>query len=322
MKKISITYLWTRLTALFMILVIMLSFTSCATDTTPDSHGNVRVTDDLERVVSVKKAPKRVACLLGSFADIWCLAGGEVCATAEDAWEDFGFSGDAVSIGGAHSPSVELLLSSEPELVIASAATASNVEMRELLESVNIPVIYFDVISFEDYLEMLNICTDITGRKDLFEKNGLKIKEQIDEIKSQLSDGKIPSEKRKILLLRASSTSVKAKGSYGTVLGEMLESLGCINIADSDGSLLESLSAEAIIKDPPYRIFVVTMGSNTAKAEEAVMSVINENPAIASLDAVRLGRIHFMDKALFNLKPNDRWGEAYATLCQILTEET
>ena len=64
------------------------------------------------------------------------------------------------------------------------------------------------------------------------------------------------------------------------------------------------------------------MGSNTAKAEDAVMSIINENPAIASLDAVQLGRIHFMDKKLFNLKPNDDWGEAFSILYNILTEES
>ena len=45
-------------------------------------------TDDLGREVIVEN-PQRVAALLGSFADMWVLAGGEVYASADDAWEDF-----------------------------------------------------------------------------------------------------------------------------------------------------------------------------------------------------------------------------------------
>ena len=44
-------------------------------------------TDDLGRQVTVKN-PQRVAALLGSYADIWFLAGGTVCASSEDAWDD------------------------------------------------------------------------------------------------------------------------------------------------------------------------------------------------------------------------------------------
>lgn len=50
----------------------------------------ITFTDSLNRQVTVKKSPERVAALIGSFADVWLLAGGEICATAEDAWEDFG----------------------------------------------------------------------------------------------------------------------------------------------------------------------------------------------------------------------------------------
>ena len=45
--------------------------------------------DELGRTVAVD-SPERVACLLGSFAQIWQLAGGQVIATADDAGEDLG----------------------------------------------------------------------------------------------------------------------------------------------------------------------------------------------------------------------------------------
>ena len=303
------------------LLLCSLLFLCSCTEKKDHSEGAVTFTDALGREISVPEKPRRVAALIGSFADIWMLAGGEICATADDAWEDFGLTLDStVNIGGAHSPNLELLISSEPELVIASASTASNVEMKDALDAMGIPVAYFDVDNFEDYLSMLKICTDITGRKDLYEQNGLAIKRQIDQIKASYQNAEIPAHERKVLLLRAASTFVKAKGSEGTVLGEMLRDMGCVNIADSDKSLLENLSVEAVIREEPHHIFVVTMGSDTEKAKNTLEKMIGENPAWSTLDAVRSGRLHIMDKKLFNLKPNARFAEAYETLADILQE--
>ena len=297
------------------------TLTSCGNS---DGFGNdtVTFTDALGREVTVEKNPERVASLLGSFSDVWLLSGGELCASAEDAWEDFGLElGDAVNLGGAHSPSLELLISSDPDFVIASASTASNVEMKAPLEAMGVTVAYFDVDNFEDYLRMLDICTDITGRKDLYEQNGLAVKTQIDEIKAKYKNSDIPDAERKVLLLRAASNFVKAKGSSGTILGEMLSSMGCINIADRDASLLENLSVEAVIREEPHHIFVVTMGSNTEAARQSLENMMKENPAWGTLDAVKNGRLHMMDKTLFNLKPNARWAESYEILYEKLTKK-
>ena len=312
-----------RLYVAALILVIaMMLLLACAPAAENTATDTITFTDTFGREVNVKKNPERVAALLGSFADIWVLSGGELCASAEDAWEDFELDlGDAVNIGGAHSPSIELLISADPDFVIASASTASNVEMKETLEAMGITVAYFDVDNFDDYLHMLNICTDITGRKDLYEQNGIVIKSQIDDIKARYSEADIPAGQRKILLLRAASSFVKAKGSSGTVLGEMLHDMGCINIADSNTSLLENLSVEAIIREEPYHIFVVTMGSDTEAAKQSLENLIKENPALSTLDAVKNGRLHVMDKTLFNLKPNARWAESYGILYDKLTKK-
>ena len=281
----------------------------------------IEYTDALGREVRVRKSPERVAALIGSFADVWMLSGGELCAAAEDAWEDFGLESDAVNIGGAHSPSLELLVSAEPELVLASASTASNIDIGEAMSEMGVTVVYFDVDCFDDYLGMLDFCTELTGRRDLYEANGLAIKREIEGIKEELGSQGLGEEKMRILLLRASASSIKAKGSTGTVIGEMLADLGCVNIADSDRLLLDSLSVEAVIRNEPYRIFAVTMGSDTEGAVAALGKMLSENPAWATLDAVASGRVHVMEKRLFNLKPNARWGEAYFKLYETLIGE-
>ena len=313
----------------FKIIAIIICFsvlssllTACSSEQNEYDQSAVTFTDALGREVSVPKEPERVAALIGSFADVWMLAGGSVCATAEDAWDDFGLAlPDAVNIGGAHSPNLELIFSVNPDFVIASASTSSNVEMKETLEAAGIAVAYFDVDNFSDYLAMLDICTDITERKDLYECNGLAIQSQIEDIKQAIEERALPEEQRTVLLLRAHSSSVKAKGSKGTILGEMLADLGCINIADSDTSLLETLSVESIIRQEPYRIFVVTMGDDTEKAIDNLNQMMNENPAWGTLDAVAEGRLHLMERKLFNIKPNADWAESYEKLSEILLTE-
>ena len=48
-------------------------------------------TDDLGREVTAPAHPQRVAAMIGSFADVWCLAGGRdtLVATADDSWTSF-----------------------------------------------------------------------------------------------------------------------------------------------------------------------------------------------------------------------------------------
>ena len=309
--------------AFIVCLTMMLSIlTACSSGESTQNENVVTFTDALGREVTVSKEPQRVATLIGSFADVWMLAGGSVCATAEDAWEDFGLElPNAVNIGGAHSPNLELIFSANPDFVIASASTSSNVEMLETLETAGITVAYFDVDNFEDYLAMLNICTDITERKDLYERNGLELQSQIETIKLEMSEQPLTEKQKTVLLLRAHSGSVKAKGSEGTILGEMLADLGCINIADSDTSLLEALSVESIIRQEPYRIFVVTMGDDTKKAMDNFYQMMEENPAWGTLEAVAEGRVHIMDRKLFNIKPNADWAESYEKLSEILRTE-
>ena len=62
------------------------------------------------------------------------------------------------------------------------------------------------------------------------------------------------------------------------------------------------------------------MGDDTEAAINALKNTLEENPAWGSLDAVKEERVHVMDKSLFNVKPNARWGEAYRILYEILID--
>lgn len=301
-------------------LLVFLLLTGCASapaETGASADAAITFTDDLGRSVTVD-APRRTAALLGSFAQIWMLAGGEICATADDAWEDLNLDlpEDTVNLGNTKELSLELLLSAQPDFILASANTRQNVEWLETLVATGIPVAYFDIADFDDYLRLLRLCTDITGRKDLYEKHGLAVQAQIDTVLEQSEHrGTHPT----VLCMRASASLVTVKNSEDNVLGEMLKSLGCVNIADSDASLLENLSIERILEMDPEYIFIVQRGDDTQGMMENIQNRMTENPAWQQLTAVKEGRLFYMDKNLYNLKPNHRWGEAYEKLEEILS---
>lgn len=307
-----------------LILLFSLVLTGCGAAPEAAQSDNAAVfTDDLGRTVTVD-SPKRVAALLGSFAQIWMLAGGDIVATADDAWDDLQLplAETAVNLGNTKSLSLELLLSSQPDFILASTNTRQNVEWKETLEATGIPVAYFDVGDFADYLRLLKICTDITGREDLYEENGLAVQEQIEAVLEKSSSRVEANGAPTVLCMVASASNISAKNSKNNVLGEMLHSLGCVNIADSETSLLENLSLEYILQSDPDYIFLVQRGDDTEGMLENIALELESNPLWGQLTAVQEGRVHIMEKNLYNLKPNQRWGEAYEGLEAILANET
>ena len=279
-------------------------------------------TDDLGREVALEAAPRRVVALTGSYADIWCTAGGKdtLTASASDAWTDFDLdlSAGVANLGGAMGVSVEELLASQPDLVLASTNIPSNQEMLPALEAAGIDVAFFSVDTFEDYLRMLKVCTELTGCPENYETCGEAVAAEIEAARGRAAEALAGREPEKVLYIRAAASVIKPKGSDGTVLGEMLADLGCVNIADGDQSLLETLSMEAILAADPDKIFIVLQGADPEPARAQLEGEVLSNPAWQQLTAVQEGEVYYMDKDLYHLKPNARWGEAYDRLVEIL----
>lgn len=295
---------------------------SAAATAPADSGAACTFTDDLGREVTLEAAPRRVAALTGSYADIWCTAGGRdtLVASASDAWTDFdlGLGEEVANIGGAMGVSVEELLAAAPDLVLASTNIPSNQEMLPALEMAGVDVAFFSVNTFEDYLRMLEICTGLTGSPEAYQTYGEAVAEEIEAARARAAAALEEQGPEKVLYIRAAASVIKPKGSSGTVLGEMLADLGCINIADQDQSLLEDLSMEAILAADPDKILIVLQGADPEPAKAQLEGEVLSNPAWQQLTAVREGRVYYMDKDLYHLKPNARWGEAYDHLVEIL----
>ena len=317
-----------KVIALVTTLALALTFTACGTPAPSGTSSSASseaassaaaqqgytFTDALGRTVTVDN-PQKVAVPQGSYADVWQLAGGTLYAVTEDAFSDrdLGLPQDIVNLGDMKSPSIEKAIAEGVDFMILSSKVTEHVALQETLEAAGINCAYFEVETFDDYLHMLDVCTNITGHRDLYETNGTAVRARIDAA----IEGVKGKDSPKVLFIRAFSTGAKAKGS-DNMTGKMLKDLGCTNIADSNSGLLEDVSMEKIIEEDPDFIFVVTMGASSEKALAVIQESLISNPAWAGLKAVKNNHYAVLPKDLFHYKPNARWGESYEMLAKIL----
>ena len=220
--------------------------------------------------------------------------------------------------GAGKTVDLERLIGSKPELVLCSAELAGQLECAEALRSAGIPVAAFSVETFEDYLRVLKLCTQILGTPENYETYGEAVRLEVEAI---VSAAQALEERPRILFVRAGSSAryTKAKTADQHFVCVMLRDLGTENIADKAPILLEGLSTEEVLLSDPDAILFTTMGDESAGV--AYMESLLADPVWSSLRAVREGNVHQLPKDLFQYKPNSRWAEAYAYLVDLLYGE-
>ena len=311
---------------LALLLVSILALSGCGTNQSIQETSQQEVgytfTDAIGQEITVHN-PQRVVSLMGSFSEIWILAGGAdtLVGTSYDTVDnrDLGLPEDIAIVGTYQNPNIEEILALNPDLVLLSSETTrtdSHVALKDALNGADIPAAYFSVTHFEDYLNMLKICTDITRNQDAYQTNGIAVEERIAQIITDSKTETSPS----VLLMITYSGGIRAQSS-DTMTGKMLSELGCKNILDDYPSMLQDFSVEKIIETDPDYIFVIPMGNDDALAQKNLKENVESNPAWNSLTAVKNDRYILLPKDKFLYKPNAVWDESYAYLAALLNEQ-
>lgn len=313
---------------LFIIVCVCFIFTGClpgksknsqaVSDNDVKTQEKVSVTDSNNHKVTVKKAPDKVVALTSSYAELWLLAGGKLKGVSNDAVDERNIGitkSDVEIVGTSMKVNPEKVLALHPDLVILSKNVPSNMKMTDMLDKAAIPYYICKVDTLDDYLLTLKNFVSITEKENNYKENGEKAKEQIGSLLKMLPDSsKTPPS---ALVLRAFSSGVNVLSTDNTACN-ILNDIGALNIAKNNSSLLKDLSIEAIIKENPDYIFVVTMGSNKEAANASLKKSLSSNPAWNNLKAVQNNNVYILPKELFEYKPNNRWGESYEYLLKII----
>lgn len=286
--------------------------TEASSETEAEAPTTYTFTDARGKEVTVPVKPERVICTYGSYCPMWYENGGTLIYR-KDIYSSYTLSPELEAvpiIADGGDISAEVILEAEPDLVILNKSK-SDIEMAELLESSGVPCMVCSYTTFEEYLDLVKVFTDITQRPDLYEKNGTEIKARVDAVRETIGDRSVEG-----VLIMPSATSPSFT-SATSMCGSMLRDLNMKLLSYPDGDYTKDkyeFSMEKLLElDPQY---VLTAGGG--EDQEAAAQRVLDWPGFTDLTAYKEGRYRHLDVSMYMYKPNSRFAEAYEQLAAFL----
>ena len=209
--------------------------------------------------------------------------------------------------------SAEVVLEAEPDLVIMNNSK-SDLEMAELLEAAGVPCLVYGYKTFEQYLDLVKIFTELTVRPDLYETYATDVKARVDAVRETVAGH---SAEAVLIMPSASGPSFT---SADTMCGSMLLDLNCKLLSYPDGDVTREkyeFSMEKLLELDPQYILTAGGGDDQQAAARRVL----ELPGFTDLTAYKEGRYRHLDVSMYMYKPNGRYADAYEQLAAFLYPE-
>ncbi len=297
------------------ILIFVFSFPSL-------SESVITFTDDSGETITLKNKPQSTAVLFSSYAQMWLLSGGDVSVSVGETVER-GFASDEIILvdnGAGKRIDLERLVLSGVDFIIGSYDIPAHKDARDALGKTGVPFALFRVESIEDYLRIFEIMTRINLNEKAYQVYGEEVYEEVLKVIEKAKEYK-KDHSPQILFIRSGSgySSAKAKTKDMHFAAKMLDELGARNIADDVPVIIDGLSFEEILMKDPEAIFVSLMGDEDAAGK--YMKELLSTKEWQMLTAVRNGRCYFLEKELFQFKPNHKWADAYEKMAEMLYPE-
>ncbi len=286
----------------------------------------VTFTDASDRdEVTIDKYPETVVSLYSSLTTLWYEAGGTAAAciggdTAEELYEEYigrNITEDdgMTVIANSSAPKnwdIEQVLAMRPDLIICSTAMRGYETISGPAQAAGIPVIAVEYDDFSDYLKWFRVFCALNGREDLWESVGMQTYEEVVEVFEAIPDEGAPT----VFCMYVGTETLQAD-TEETMVGGMVADLGGINIVGSgEGAGRLTMNLETVYDMDPDLILVE--GHDMGDLEALVEEQYGDHPVWQSLNAVKEGRIYYLEKELFHNKPNRRFAQAYRILARLL----
>ena len=279
--------------------------------------------------VTIRKNPGKVVNLYASFTTLWYEAGGSVvgCIGGSSSQElyleyigrDITAGDEATVVATSSSGKkwdTEKILELQPDLIICSTAMSGYSTIESPAKAANVPVIAVRYNDFSDYLKWFKVFCHLTGHAELWESVAMKALDEVVEVLAEIPAGNGP----KVFSMFSGSSSLQANTS-STVVGGMVDAMKCSNIVDSWQNTSSAdrldINLETVFAANPD-IIIVQCHAGADVAKKQVEDTYGSNPVWQSLNAVKNGKVFYLEKTLFHNKPNSRFAEAYQKLAEIL----
>lgn len=274
----------------------------------------VTVTDLLGRDVTIEAAPERIVTTSPSAIEMLYAAGGTAIARSSTA---LGVAGaeDLVDIGNAYSPSVELILAQQPDLILADASLQP--QFAEMFAGLGAPVVYVGAVEYADIPASLRVIGTAIGDVEAGEAAALAAEATADATAAAVAD--FPPARTLVLVAgRDGTLSVALNDSF---IADLVQIAGGVNVAadiPQNGQIpgFAVVSPETIVATDPEVILVIVPGQTGGPSIGAM--VAQQLPMLA---AVQADRVHEIDLETFLQNPGPRAVEALPDLADLLHPE-
>jgi iron complex transport system substrate-binding protein len=197
------------------------------------------------------------------------------------------------TIGGMSNPSLETIVAMRPDMVVLTDdGNPRQIERR--LRQVDIRTHVFRakrLVDLPDEIRALGAALGVTARA---EQSAGRIESVIDRHAEKTRHGRGPAHKKVLFVVQPDPLIVAGSG---TAIDDVLQLLGLKNIAANAKTQYPRYSLEEVIRQSPDIIFMGMMQDVVMDQSRRLLGRLRQ------VEAVRLGRVHYIGDPLFRLGP-------------------
>jgi iron complex transport system substrate-binding protein len=150
----------------------------------------------------------------------------------------------------------------------------------------------------------------------MYEEVALKTAEDVAKIVTKVKDLEGP----KVISIFHSPKSMSANLS-GTLTGAIMKDLGADNFADAwenkESKSRLPFNLEQLVAGNPKHILIQSH-TDEEKAKTAIAEQYGEDAVWNSINAVKEGNVHYLQRELFHYRPNNKYSQSYKIVAKIL----
>jgi len=267
------------------------------------------VTDEIGRSVNISAAPRRIVSLAPGITETLYELGLDdkiVGVTSYCNWPPR--ARQKTRIGGFTNPSIEKIVSLKPDLIIATA-DGNRKDTVNQLERLGLSVYVTNPSDTDRILKSILHIGEITDKKNAAEKLVEKLRKRLDNITAQIRNKKKPR-----VFFQIGLEPVITAGK-GTLISEVIDRAGGINIAGNDAARYPRYGAEGIMAGSPDIILFAPMSND--KELEAVKSYWQK---LTQIPAIKNNKIYLINTDLIS-RASPRIFDAIETMALIFHPE-